>query len=198
VVNLTDLLAEASFPVRGDTNSDLVLGLLAFIVLGFLMAFGALLAGWFVRPKLDHPEKAATYECGEPTFGSSWVQFDLRFYVVALVFVIFDVEIALFYPWAVVFGGGTLTETDPEVLAQVKVGALWDMLFFFSVLVVGFLYPGDTAIWIGYGPRPASTTRRYWTTSRWTMRRCWGRFKRIARRKERDECPGLKTDSRKG
>lgn len=140
MVNLTDLLAEASFPVRGDTNSDLVLGLLAFIVLGFLMAFGALLAGWFVRPKLDHPEKAATYECGEPTFGSSWVQFDLRFYVVALVFVIFDVEIALFYPWAVVFGGGTLTETDPEVLAQVKVGALWDMLFFFSVLVVGFLY----------------------------------------------------------
>ena len=46
----------------------------------------------------------AVYECGEPTIGNSWVQFDLRFYIVALVYLIFDVEVALFYPWAVAYG----------------------------------------------------------------------------------------------
>ncbi len=136
---MTSILAE-NLPVRGDTNADLVLGLLLFIVLGFLMAFAVLVVGRFLRPKLAHPEKGAIYECGEPAFGTSWVQFDLRFYVVALVFVIFDVEIALFYPWAVVFGGGTLGPAEADQLAAVKVGALWDMLFFFGVIVVGFLY----------------------------------------------------------
>ena len=49
-------------------------------------------------------EKLTIYECGEPTIGSAWIQFDLRFYVVALLFVIFDVEVAFFFPWAEVFG----------------------------------------------------------------------------------------------
>ncbi len=138
------VLVQSALPGRGETNADVVLGLLIFVVVGFFMAFSVLVVGRFVRPKLPHPEKAAAYECGEPAIGSSWVQFDLRFYVVALVFVIFDVEIALFYPWAVVFGGGTLTDVPPdqlaEALAAVRWSALWDMLFFFSVLVVGFLY----------------------------------------------------------
>lgn len=105
----------------------MVQGLLLFIVAGILMVLGALVAGSFVRPKVRHPEKDEPYECGEPAIGSSWVQFDLRFYVVALVFVIFDVEIALLYPWAVVFKSAGLA-------------GLWDMLFFFGVLVVGFIY----------------------------------------------------------
>jgi len=123
-----------------EGGADLVQGMTVFLVAGFLMAFGALFAGKFLRPSLPHPEKAESYECGEPAIGSSWVQFDLRFYVVALVFLIFDVEIALFYPWAVVFGGGAHPGATPEVLHQVKVAALFDMLFFFGVLVVGFLY----------------------------------------------------------
>ena len=49
-------------------------------------------------------EKLESYECGEPSVGSSFVQFDLRFYVVALVFIVFDVEVAFFFPWAAVFG----------------------------------------------------------------------------------------------
>src|SRR5688572_19015528 len=102
-----------------------------FVIAGFLMVAGALFAGRFIRPSLPHPEKGTAYECGEPAIGSSWVQFDLRFYVVALVFVVFDVEIALFYPWAVVYGSGD---------HSVKLAALYDMLFFFGVLVVGFLY----------------------------------------------------------
>ena len=61
----------------------------------------------FLRPHDPHPEKLEIYECGEPTIGSSFVQFDLRFYVVALLFIIFDVEVAFFFPWAAVFGKAT-------------------------------------------------------------------------------------------
>ncbi|MFH0980967.1 MAG: NADH-quinone oxidoreductase subunit A [Planctomycetota bacterium] len=122
---------------RSETAVQLIIGMLLLGGLGFLLCFGALLIGRFVRPRRPNAEKGAIYECGEPTIGSSWVQFDLRFYVVALVFIVFDVEIALFWPWAVVFGGGGI---DPADLPAVKTVALWDMLFFFGVIVVGFLY----------------------------------------------------------
>jgi NADH-quinone oxidoreductase subunit A len=110
-----------------DSASSLVLGLFLFTVAGIGMVLAPLLLGKLLRSTLPHPEKDAPYECGEPTIGTSWVQFDLRFYVVALVFVVFDIEIALFYPWAVVY------RTAPAA-------ALWDMLFFFGVIVVGYLY----------------------------------------------------------
>src|SRR6187401_94514 len=78
-----------------------------FAVTGFLFLFVNLLVGWLVRPRLPNQEKLEVYECGEPTIGSSFVQFDLRFYVVALLFIIFDVEVAFFFPWAAVFGKST-------------------------------------------------------------------------------------------
>jgi NADH-quinone oxidoreductase subunit A len=78
--------------------------LLLFLVVGFSFIFVHLMAGKFVRPAKPDAEKLTIYECGEPTVGSAWVQFDLRYYVVALLFVVFDVEVAFFFPWAVVFG----------------------------------------------------------------------------------------------
>ncbi len=78
--------------------------LLLFIAVGAGFIFVHLVAGKFIRPNKPGPEKGTIYECGEPTIGSAWVQFDLRFYVVALLFVIFDVEVAFFFPWAEVFG----------------------------------------------------------------------------------------------
>jgi NADH-quinone oxidoreductase subunit A len=75
-----------------------------FALTGFLFLFANLVLGWLVRPRLPNTEKLEVYECGEPTIGSSFVQFDLRFYVVALLFIIFDVEVAFFFPWATVFG----------------------------------------------------------------------------------------------
>ena len=66
-----------------------------------------LLVGRFVRPQNPHAEKLEIYECGEPAVGTSFVQFDLRFYVVALLFIVFDVEVAFFFPWATVFGKAT-------------------------------------------------------------------------------------------
>src|SRR6185312_9670569 len=78
-----------------------------FALTGFLFLFANLVVGWLVRPRLPNVEKLEVYECGEPTIGSSFVQFDLRFYVVALLFIIFDVEVAFFFPWATVFGKAT-------------------------------------------------------------------------------------------
>lgn len=107
--------------------ASLLQGVLIFIAAGTLMILVALLIGAIIRRRLPHRVKGEAYECGEPAIGANWVQFDLRFYVVALVFVIFDVEIALFYPWAVVYKESGLA-------------GLVDMLFFFGVLVVGYLY----------------------------------------------------------
>lgn len=78
--------------------------LLLFLVVGVGFILVHLIAGKLLRPSRPDPEKLTIYECGEPTIGSAWIQFDLRFYVVALLFVIFDVEVAFFFPWAVVFG----------------------------------------------------------------------------------------------
>jgi NADH-quinone oxidoreductase subunit A len=78
-----------------------------FLAVGIGFLFANLLVGKFLRPHEPNVEKLEVYECGEPTIGSSFVQFDLRFYVVALLFIIFDVEVAFFFPWATVFGKAT-------------------------------------------------------------------------------------------
>ena len=83
---------------------ELLFSITLFVVLGAAFVFANLAAGALARPKIPQAEKSQVYECGEPTIGSSWVQFDLRFYIVALVYLIFDVEVALFYPWAVAWG----------------------------------------------------------------------------------------------
>jgi NADH-quinone oxidoreductase subunit A len=84
--------------------TQLVFYLLVFFVVGVFFLFFHLMLGKLIRPAKPEPDKLTIYECGEPTIGSAWVQFDLRYYVVALLFVIFDVEVAFFFPWAVVFG----------------------------------------------------------------------------------------------
>jgi len=95
----------------------LIAGFIAlFVAVGGLFLAVNLLVGWLVRPRLPNTEKLEVYECGEPTIGSSFVQFDLRFYVVALLFIIFDVEVALFFPWATVFGKATQL-ADPAVVS---------------------------------------------------------------------------------
>ena len=78
-----------------------------FILIAVALVFGGLLLGRFLRPDNPTPIKRETYECGEPSVGTADIQFDIRFYVVALVFLIFDVEVALFFPWATVFGKAT-------------------------------------------------------------------------------------------
>jgi NADH-quinone oxidoreductase subunit A len=102
------------------------------LIAGYIALFAAigaaflavnLIVGWLVRPRAPNAEKLEVYECGEPTIGSSFVQFDLRFYVVALLFIIFDVEVALFFPWATVFGKATQL-ADPAMAAVAADGTL--------------------------------------------------------------------------
>jgi NADH-quinone oxidoreductase subunit A len=101
------------------TPTAIVAYLALFAIAGFLFLFANLVLGYFLRPKLPNKEKLEVYECGEPTIGSSFVQFDLRFYVVALLFIIFDVEVAFFFPWATVYGKVTdLAVADAPLLAS--------------------------------------------------------------------------------
>ena len=83
-----------------------------------------------LRPEKKEAAKETTYECGEPPIGSSWVRFDMRFYSVALVFLIFDVEVAVMYPWARVF----------KDLATAGAFVYLEMFFFVLVLGVGLVY----------------------------------------------------------
>ena len=76
---------------------------LAFFVAGFGFVFGNLILGKFFRPDNPYPDKTEIYECGERPIGPAWIQFNPRFYLVALIFLIFDVEIAFVFPIAVVY-----------------------------------------------------------------------------------------------
>jgi len=133
-----------------------------FATVAFLFVLACLLLGRLLRSCAPSAEKLATYECGEPAVGSGRVQFDLRFYVVALVFLIFEVEVALFFPPAVVFGQAArvsatsqATETNlaasvgptaektvltPFSAATLARVAMVDLGLFFAVLLVGFAY----------------------------------------------------------
>jgi NADH-quinone oxidoreductase subunit A len=103
--------------------TPLVAYVLLFVAVGVVFIFVHLVAGKLFRPSKPGVEKASIYECGEPTIGSAWIQFDLRFYVVALLFVIFDVEVAFFFPWAEVFGKATaLAAAKPEEADRQQVG----------------------------------------------------------------------------
>ncbi|MEK7448367.1 MAG: NADH-quinone oxidoreductase subunit A [Planctomycetota bacterium] len=101
---------------------------LVFILIGLLFVFFTLVFSWMVRPHKPDKDKASTYECGERPFGSAWVQFNIRFYVIALIFIIFDVEVLLLFPWAVVF------QTLPRGVALVEV------LIFIGLLLIGLAY----------------------------------------------------------
>jgi NADH-quinone oxidoreductase subunit A len=105
-------------PPTHNPVATLVFFLLVFTAVGVVFLFMHLVMGSFLRPYKPDAEKLTIYECGEPTVGSAWVQFDLRYYVVALLFVIFDVEVAFFFPWATVFGtANQLAQLPPSKTA---------------------------------------------------------------------------------
>ena len=111
-----------SLPDGNMSPTTIVAYLALFTAVAIVFLFVHLTIGRLLRPKAPNEEKLAIYECGEPTIGSSFVQFDLRFYVVALLFIIFDVEVAFFFPWATVFGKATHL-MNPAVNAQSAGGA---------------------------------------------------------------------------
>jgi len=120
---------------------EILLSITLFASFGAVFLLLNLVAGSLFRKKLPNPDKLAVYECGEVSVGSGWVQFDLRFYIVGLVFLIFDVEVTLFYPWAVLYGSAQQMADKLAMTAfEIRSAALLDMLVFFGVLLVGFAY----------------------------------------------------------
>ncbi|MDD5630223.1 MAG: NADH-quinone oxidoreductase subunit A [Elusimicrobia bacterium] len=98
-----------------------------FVATGVAFGAGALIAGWLLRPSLPYARKLTTYECGIKPTGSSEVELNIRFYVFALLFLVFDVEILYVYPWAV-------------TVQEVGMLALAEMAVFLAVLFLGLIF----------------------------------------------------------
>ena len=111
---------------------DVYIPVVILSALGVLMVAGALVVGHFLRPKNPNKVKNQPYECGEDPTGSAWANFNVRFYVVALIFIIFDVEGALMFPVAAVF----------QKFNQIGAGGvvLLSILVFIAVLIQGIVY----------------------------------------------------------
>ena len=103
------------------------LPILVFIILGAVMGSVMLLTGSILGPHRPDPEKLSPYECGFEAFQDSRMKFDVRYYLVAILFIIFDLEIAFLFPWAV-------------VLDQIGMFGFLAMMVFLGILVIGFIY----------------------------------------------------------
>lgn len=111
--------------------------ILLFLIGGAIFVILGLFTAKLIRPSRPNAEKLATYESGEEPIGNSWIQFNPRFYVIALIFIIFDVELAFIFPWAVVFGRRELIEATDGVWGWFS---LIEMFIFIGVLVLGLAY----------------------------------------------------------
>ncbi len=101
--------------------------ILLYFILGILFVGIALTAAAVIRPNHPNPVKNSTYECGEIPIGGPWIRFNVRFYVVALIFLLFDVEVVLLFPWAVVF-------------KQLGWFAYLEMIIFVMIILAGYVY----------------------------------------------------------
>ena len=103
------------------------LTIIIFFGVALLLSIGFIFLNFVFAPKNPDPEKLSAYECGFEPFNDSRMEFDVRFYLVAILFIIFDLEIAFLFPWAISLG---------------SIGALgfWSMMFFLGVLTIGFIY----------------------------------------------------------
>ena len=103
------------------------LPILVFLGVGLLVGAVFIVIGFVLGPQRPDPEKLSPYECGFEAFEDSRMKFDVRYYLVAILFIIFDLEIAFLFPWAV-------------VLDQIGLAGLLAMVVFLGILVVGFIY----------------------------------------------------------
>ena len=114
-------------------------GILVYLIGGVIFVLGGLLTSWILRPNRPNEEKLTTYESGEEAVGTAWGQFNIRFYVIALVFLLFEVELVFLFPWATVFA-------DKELIAATD--GVWGWLAFIEMtLFVGILALGLAYVW---------------------------------------------------
>jgi NADH-quinone oxidoreductase subunit A len=103
------------------------LPLVVFIGIAAVMSLALLVAAFLLAYQQPDPEKLSAYECGFNAFDDARMKFDVRFYLVAILFIIFDLEVSFLFPWAAAFG-------------QLGVYGFWSMMLFLGVLTVGFIY----------------------------------------------------------
>ena len=101
--------------------------ILIFFIIGVLFVAAGLITAAIIRPSHPNPVKNSTYECGEIPIGPPWIKFNVRFYVIALAFLLFDVEVVLLFPWAIVF-------------KQLGWFAFWAGILFVLILILGLAY----------------------------------------------------------
>jgi NADH-quinone oxidoreductase subunit A len=115
------------------------LNVLVFALVGLVFVFANLILASILRPKRTTDEGLDTYECGEETIGPAWVQFDIRYYTVALVYVIFAVEIAFLFPWALVLRE-TLADQGAAAGKGIGMFAVVEGVVFVAILFLGLVY----------------------------------------------------------
>ena len=103
------------------------LPLVIFIGVALALGLGLLIAPFLIAYKQPDPEKMSAYECGFNAFDDARMKFDVRFYLVAILFIIFDLEVTFLFPWAIVYG-------------QLGTYGFWSMMVFLAVLAIGFIY----------------------------------------------------------
>ena len=98
-----------------------------FLLLGLVVSVGMLVAGWFIRPRNPYPEKLLTYESGITPFMDAHQKFSIRYYIIAMLFLIFDIEAVFLYPWAVAYN-------------HIGLYGFVQMVIFIIILLVGYVY----------------------------------------------------------
>src|ERR1700676_3058967 len=98
-----------------------------FLIIGGLFGLVVPIVGYLIGPKRPDPEKLSAYECGFPAFDDARMKFDVRFYLVSILFIIFDLELAFLFPWAI-------------ALRSIGGFGFWSMAVFLAILTVGFIY----------------------------------------------------------
>jgi NADH-quinone oxidoreductase subunit A len=101
--------------------------LILFFIVGAVLVGGAIAFSSFVAPTSSNPQKSEAYECGIPTFGISWLQFNIGYYLFAILFLIFDVETVFLFPWAI-------------MVKELGMFAFIEILIFLFILALGLLY----------------------------------------------------------
>ena len=101
--------------------------ILVFIIIGLFVGLGPLILGKILSTSKPYKEKNSPYECGFEAFDDSRMEFDVRFYLVAILFIIFDLEIAFLFPWAI-------------SLHTIQLTGFWAMVIFLVILTIGFVY----------------------------------------------------------
>src|SRR6202795_446188 len=100
---------------------------LLFILVGLGVGVAPMVLGKLLAPNKPDPEKLSPYECGFEAFEDARMKFDVRYYLIAILFILFDLEIAFLFPWAV-------------VLPEIGIFGFWSMMIFLAILIVGFIY----------------------------------------------------------